>query len=488
MEEFEPIKHPKQSRTSHLQYPRTDGVSWGACEVEIPGIECANFIVPLDYTDTESQETLDLKLLKVPTVQTPKNGSIFFNFGGPGLGSRGTLASLAPSLLAITGGEYDLVAFDPPGTIDTITASCFNTTIERAAIVGDPSLVVPSTEDILALGRLWGQTQVAEDSCFNYPDLIRLVDAIEDDGLLRFWGISYGTVLGATVAAMFPVRIDRVVLDAVPNPHEYLNSYDLEVWADSDRTFFGLLKACLQAPEGAYALAHLNPISHDGLLIDSGLVQTLVRFALYSPDLYPALAHALDALLSGDAAVFAAVYSALSEAGVILTQQPDEAAFSILCGDKVLPRQTYTEMAPVFEKFEQESRFQGKFGHIQAMICQHWRIQAKGRYERNFETITKYPLLVVGNTYDSATPLRSAQNVTASFEGAVLLEHGGFGHGFTTDGSSCTINAVPSYFSNGTLPKLGTVCEVDYAPFTPGNLTSVLEDLGYLEALPAPSE
>jgi len=34
-------------------------------------------------------------------------------------------------------------------------------------------------------------------------------------------GFSYGTTLGATVAAMFPDRIDKMILDGVQNPHEY---------------------------------------------------------------------------------------------------------------------------------------------------------------------------------------------------------------------------------------------------------------------------
>ena len=36
-------------------------------------------------------------------------------------------------------------------------------------------------------------------------------------------GISYGTVLGATLTAMFPVKVGRIVLDSVANPHEYMN-------------------------------------------------------------------------------------------------------------------------------------------------------------------------------------------------------------------------------------------------------------------------
>ena len=34
-------------------------------------------------------------------------------------------------------------------------------------------------------------------------------------------GISYGTLLGATVISMFPDRVDKVILDGVVNAHEY---------------------------------------------------------------------------------------------------------------------------------------------------------------------------------------------------------------------------------------------------------------------------
>lgn len=71
-------------------------------------------------------------------------------------------------------------------------------------------------------------------------DMMQIVDAIEDDGLLRyfgrpvnlpaFWcsrtddlGTSYGTIIGATAAAMFPDRVGKVLLDSVVNPHERYN-------------------------------------------------------------------------------------------------------------------------------------------------------------------------------------------------------------------------------------------------------------------------
>jgi pimeloyl-ACP methyl ester carboxylesterase len=38
-------------------------------------------------------------------------------------------------------------------------------------------------------------------------------------------GFSYGTTLGATVASMYPERVDKMVLDGVQNPHEYYHAH-----------------------------------------------------------------------------------------------------------------------------------------------------------------------------------------------------------------------------------------------------------------------
>lgn len=37
-------------------------------------------------------------------------------------------------------------------------------------------------------------------------------------------GISYGSILGMTAAAMFPDRVDRMYLDGISNAHEYYHS------------------------------------------------------------------------------------------------------------------------------------------------------------------------------------------------------------------------------------------------------------------------
>lgn len=53
---------------------------------------------------------------------------------------------------------------------------------------------------------------------------------VSDGGIVRdnaadSLGLSYGSTLGSTVAAMFPDRVDRLVIDGVQNVHEYYNGY-----------------------------------------------------------------------------------------------------------------------------------------------------------------------------------------------------------------------------------------------------------------------
>jgi len=48
----------------------------------------------------------------------------------------------------------------------------------------------------------------------------------------------------------------------------------------------------------------------------------------------------------------------------------------------------------------------------------------------DFRVKTKNPVLLIGSTYDPVTPIASAHNVSAGFEGSVVLERGGFGVSF----------------------------------------------------------
>jgi len=68
---------------------------------------------------------------------------------------------------------------------------------------------------------------------------------------LQYWGFSYGTLLGATFASMYPERVSRVVLDGVVSTDDYYNGPWLGNLQDTDRIFERIFEYCDQAgPEG----------------------------------------------------------------------------------------------------------------------------------------------------------------------------------------------------------------------------------------------
>jgi hypothetical protein len=79
-------------------------------------------------------------------------------------------------------------------------------------------------------------------TAFDARDMAAVVDALgEPDGLLNYYGVSYGTVLGVTFAAMLPDKVGRMVLDGVSGECSPICSClprsdtdpDLGLWTDT---------------------------------------------------------------------------------------------------------------------------------------------------------------------------------------------------------------------------------------------------------------
>ena len=73
------------------------------------------------------------------------------------------------------------------------------------------------------------------------------------------------------------------------------------------------------------------------------------------------------------------------------------------------------------------------------------------------EPRTSYPLLVVGNTHDPATPISGARRLNTRFDDSVLVTYDGWGHG-ALGGGRCITSVMADYLVDRTLPPDGTVC------------------------------
>ncbi|KAL4909923.1 hypothetical protein BDW74DRAFT_173401 [Aspergillus multicolor] len=487
-------------------------INWGGCSqlqelqfnsstIPVP-FQCGTLDVPFDYTAQNSSEKLTLELLKAPAPLKSK-GSILVNTGGPGLPNRQDFSTLARNLIPLTGGQYDLIAFDSRGTVNTAPLTCYEDPVQQIiSFLGQ----VPSNESDVAEGELWSQETVDAEACFVTGnkngsvmttafvarDLISVVDALEEDGLLRYWGLSYGTTLGATVAAMFPERIDKIIFDAVQNVHEYYHAQaNYEEWTMSDKLFSTIFSECVKAgPElcplaaqnktaeeleaAAYELLEISkyrPFPVGRLVVDYAALKSTYAQSLYTQRAWPFMTKLVDVFFYGTESSIEEV-DALPQINLTASTLPSMAAndfalAGIYCSDNQVRTESFDEFVPVIDRLYSISKIMGDVGVGSYSRCQQWKIKPKETYTGSFDHVqTKNLPLFIGNTLDGHTPLQSAYNVSSGFEGSVVLEIDGYGHGSTSIPSECSLKAISAYWVNGTLPESGTRCARDVEPYT----------------------
>ncbi|KAI5863924.1 alpha/beta-hydrolase [Durotheca rogersii] len=482
-------------------YPKAI-LQWGPCNTtEVPSqvpVQCSTLEVPLDYTEPGSGETHILDLVRVPAPVQPSKGSIVLNFGGPGGTARDVVGALSMELQALSGREYDLLAFDPRGTSGSrLSFNCYQNELDALSFFLSQ---VPANQSEGQLGRLWAQGTINADTClrtqnktgslissaFTARDIMQIVDALEEDGMLRYWGFSYGTTLGATIAGMFPDKIERMVLDGVQNPHEYYREQaDIEEWTDADAEFSAIFTGCVAARDKC-ALAKGNnktaaelekevwdlieavkirPLVVEGAMMDYAAVKGLFINALYNSGTWAGLAEMVNAILTGqyesssDTSPFD---PALIHWSILRAQ----ALSGIHCSDNMVRTERFEDFVPAVERMYESSKIIGDALVSLYATCAQWKIEPKERYMGDFNVNTKHPVLFIGNTFDGLTPLVSARNVSSTFEGSVVLEVDGYGHASLVAPSACTLRKTSTYWLDGTLPD-NLFCESD-APLYSG--------------------
>ncbi|KAF1980951.1 hypothetical protein K402DRAFT_425805 [Aulographum hederae CBS 113979] len=499
------VERASSLELGHAHRARSGSIQWSPCLAELNGtvpMQCGNLSVPLDYTRTLSNASFVLDVFRTPATKQPSRGSIFLNFGGPGADGRADLSAFAPQLLAATGSEFDLVSWVPRGTgVNTsLELTCFGSDLERVFALAYTFPITSGNASNAAPGAIWADSTIFSDNClstlnrtggfvgtaFAVRDMMSILDALGEDGMLRYWGISYGTALGSTAISMFPEKVDKVILDGVVNPHEYYHNYEPESLTDADKVFSGFCHGCVNNPtncvlarnqtgdeleEEIYAyLEDLKfnpiPISYPGggMVVDYSLLKTTIYNRMYYPFLWPLLAADLNSFITGNLTAIAEFYTTFLSTPA--TGAPD-ALPGIKCSDKIA-RATSREDPLLVEGLQgrYKSRIGGDVADTTIVRCATWRMDAVEQYTGDFHVQTKNPVLLIGNTADPVTPLVSAHNASAGFEGSVVLQQDSFGHTSWIQASLCTARATRAYFINGTLPAPGTICPIDATLFS----------------------
>ena len=133
-------------------------------------------------------------------------------------------------LWALSGQETGIVnsSIDSLEKIDIRDRAAAKLCQTKDALYGEDSILrhvsTPAVaRDMLSILDAWDAWMEEKEDDNNSKDNgeIGSSEAVEEDksldtkGKLVYWGFSYGTLLGATFAAMFPDRVGRVILDGV---------------------------------------------------------------------------------------------------------------------------------------------------------------------------------------------------------------------------------------------------------------------------------
>ena len=462
--------------------------------------QCANLSVPLDYLNDHDNRTASIAITRyLASKRDSETGTIIFNPGGPGGSGTGSTYRLGPLLDDVLQGQYDILGFDPRGINMTLpTVSCLKSVTTRYALQKILGSTAPSL-NLHDIGIWDSFAQLIAEECeansgadilpfVNTPtvarDIASLVDALyaERKHRVSYWGFSYGTNLGTIFTAMFPNKLHKIVLDGIRSPFDAREIYK---WgytslASQNDMVEGYFKICEKVGKSRCPLAGLEKGAKDTVMdlltslfqrplpVSSENIAGIVTFydyksflyeTLYRPKSWPRFAEITANILQGNGSSFLFA----TDPGLSNFASFDSGS-AVLCTDAV-PATNYSlaSWSEFVHNMTERSFVAGDSRSLDTLPCRHWYLTPNERWLGSFQGVNlEVPVLLIGNTYDPATPLDSAKRLSATMgANAVLLEQRSYGHCSISTVSTCTYDAILDYLLFGRLPTVGKVCEVD---------------------------
>ena len=298
-------------------------LDWATCGVNL---QCATAEVPRDYL-APRRGTIKLAVVRRPAREPAERiGSVFLNPGGPGASGVALVRAYASSAFSALNRRFDLVGVDPRGVGGSDpTVRCLSDAEAKTQF--SAPFFRPETLDVPAL-RAWAAGWV--DRCVarnprilpylstaNAARDLESLRAAVGDPKLTYLGFSYGTLLGATYASLFPRRVRALALDGPVDPDLWMNrpleatreqvaGFERELqrffvacarrtWCtfgggDPERAFDDLVERLDRSPIAAGAPYDARPVTGD----------TLLQASAFAMDSKPLWANLSGALLQAD--------------------------------------------------------------------------------------------------------------------------------------------------------------------------------------------
>ncbi len=409
-------------------------------------------------------------------------GSLLVNPGGPGESGVDALPGIVSGMPNDVLEHFDVVGFDPPGVGRTAPITCLDSAGLAQYFDENPAPTTTAGFDALvAEARTFG-TGCEKQSGAELP-YVSTVDAAMDMDLLRqalgdqkltYFGLSYGTFLGATYAQLYPTHVRAMVLDGALDPSVPVLTQIDEQSAGLERQLRQFISVCTSdracpwkpGPDPEGSLEALLARSQTSRLPAHGTSRTVgpaevlygTLWPLYFTSTWPALENTLAAASSGDGT------DLLEEFDSYTGRNPDgsysnifEANAAVNCLDQPTP--TIAQIQAAVPAAEAASPFFGVADLYGEIECSMWPVPATGRIGP-VHAVGSPPIVVVGSTGDPITLYSWAESLAAQLQHGVLLTRVGAGH-TAYFASSCIRSHVDSYLITGAPPAPGIRCASD---------------------------
>lgn len=501
-------------------------IRWTRCW----GIQCGELEVPLDYADP-SKGTTTLAIGRRPADnQAKKKGVIFVNPGGPGGSAVGSVPIFAQVLGRNVRSQFDIVGIDPRGVGGSDLAICEGKKGEKPP---ESNVLFPWREE--QIGPFLAVDEFKRHLCresrpkilpyMTTADVARDMDRVREalgQKQLNYYGVSYGSYLGATYANMFPSRVRTMVVDGVLDPVAWATgrggeSASIPVTTRL-RSDIGAHESLMSAIAECEAVGESGCREHDTIRDDWAAVSTRLRNetvnvtpgeegmeltydvfialtlgSLYDPEGIPdllAFVHQYRvAAEQPDAQQKKAPAAALKRAYDRVTERdrknranrigynppeptPEEeyppswwAGFEgVICSETRNPDNARSWISAGAMADRRAPGF-GPLWTSSSSVCAGWPAMGKNAYQGPFTTKPAGGILVMTTKHDPATPFPGARQMHALSPGSRMITVSGWGHG-ALDSSGCATKARNNYLISGTLPATDKICRPDHDLFT----------------------
>lgn len=447
---------------------------------------CAEIVVPMNWANPTGDTILIATAYRQADNPKPL-GSLLFNPGGPGSSGYDWMADSidyigTPELRA----NFNIVGFDPRGVQNsTPKIKCLSGSYMDEFLYGDSQTLIGSPADIAetraTMKDFIASCQANTGKLLEFVDTVSaakdldVIRALMGDKKLNYLGFSYGTLLGATYAALYPKQVGRMVLDGAIDPtapdsesslkqlvgfENALRAFLVDCLKSADCPFSGSVETSLRAVQGFLYTLETKPLPTDGdrELGIWGAVTGMIQ-PLYSETLWPELSNAFDEAANGDGTGFLELADAYNERAEDGTYQSNatEANIAISCLDSRSPADKKSLDAEN-KKVLAASPTLGRYWLDGALGCEQWPYPVAKRPE-SYAAKGSATILVIGTTGDPATPYSQAVSLAHQvLDNARLLTYQGEGHTAYGRSNSCVEKTVDDYLIRDVLSTKDVRC------------------------------